>query len=189
MHRATVDRTLKTAVHSPAQPEGRAMLETITNILALVLLLFQPVGACTKEAYAEDRRETPVRSSSYERVICKGCEKYERQQYEAWRDQKDPSDPLSKPIDSLGVKGYDRSLCNDKWNGCTKFDREQFDARHPGRPLEELSYHPPYIPGTRFGGYRRDGTRGNGFSSSTRGWDSTDPYRSSSQFPSSLSDD
>jgi hypothetical protein len=53
------------------------------------------------------------------------------------------SDPLNVPLDSLGVAGYDKTLCSDRWNTCSDYDRQQFDQRYPGRPLEELSLYPP----------------------------------------------
>jgi hypothetical protein len=52
-------------------------------------------------------------------------------------------DPLNVPLESLGATGYDKTLCSDRWNTCTKYDRQQFDQRYPGRPLEELSLYPP----------------------------------------------
>jgi hypothetical protein len=53
------------------------------------------------------------------------------------------SDPLNVPLESLGVSGYDKTLCSDRWNTCSDYDRQQFDQRYPGRPLEELSLYPP----------------------------------------------
>jgi hypothetical protein len=37
------------------------------------------------------------------------------------------SDPLNVPLDSLGVTGYDTTLCSDRWNTCSDYDRQQFD--------------------------------------------------------------
>jgi hypothetical protein len=51
-------------------------------------------------------------------------------------------DPLNVPLESLGATGYDKTLCSDRWNTCTEYDRQQFDQRYPGRPLEELSLYP-----------------------------------------------
>ncbi len=53
------------------------------------------------------------------------------------------SDPLNVPLESLGVRGYDKTLCSDRWNTCSEYDRQQFDQRYPGSPLEELSLYPP----------------------------------------------
>jgi hypothetical protein len=104
MHREAVDRTLMTAVNSPAKREGRPMLEIITNVLALVLLLFQPFGSCANTAYADD--------------------------------------PMNKPLDSLRVFDYDRSLCNDKWNTCGDYERTSFGFQYPGRSISELGLYP-----------------------------------------------
>jgi len=52
------------------------------------------------------------------------------------------SDPLNVPLDSLGATGYDKTLCSDRWNTCSNYDRQQFNQRYPGRPLEELSLYP-----------------------------------------------
>lgn len=51
-------------------------------------------------------------------------------------------DPLNKPLDSVGVSGYDRTLCSDKWNDCSAYDRQQFDTRYPGSSLDDLSLYP-----------------------------------------------
>lgn len=51
-------------------------------------------------------------------------------------------DPLNQPLDSVGVSGYDSTLCNDKWNYCSDYDRQQFDTKYPGTPLESISLYP-----------------------------------------------
>ncbi len=51
-------------------------------------------------------------------------------------------DPMNKPLDSVGVSGYDKNLCNDKWNTCSEYDRSQFDTKYPGSPLEGISLYP-----------------------------------------------
>jgi len=58
-------------------------------------------------------------------------------------------DPLNQPLDSVGVSGYDTTLCNDKWNTCSNYDRSQFDTRYPGTPLEEISRFPLKETGDR----------------------------------------
>jgi hypothetical protein len=80
------------------------MLEIVTNILALVLLLFQPFGSCSRPAYADD--------------------------------------PMNRPLDSLRVLDYDRSLCNDKWNTCGDYERTSFGFQYPGRSISELGLYP-----------------------------------------------
>ena len=66
-----------------------------------------------------------------------------------------PSDPLNVPLDSLGVKGYDRTLCSDRWGSCSHYDREQFDTKYPGQPLDELSLY-PLDKASRRGDYRTE---------------------------------
>lgn len=51
-------------------------------------------------------------------------------------------DPMNQPLDSVGVKGYDTTLCSDKWNDCSDYDRQQFDTRYPGTSLESISRYP-----------------------------------------------
>lgn len=51
-------------------------------------------------------------------------------------------DPLNLPLDSVGVSGYDRTLCSDKWNECSSYDRQQFDTRYPGSALDDISLYP-----------------------------------------------
>jgi hypothetical protein len=41
-------------------------------------------------------------------------------------------------MDELGVTGRDATLCSDRWYSCTSYDRQQFDQKYPGRPLNEL---------------------------------------------------
>jgi hypothetical protein len=47
-------------------------------------------------------------------------------------------DPMNRPMDELGVTGKDDTLCSDRWYSCTTYDRQQFDQKYPGRPLNEL---------------------------------------------------
>src|SRR5688572_15076883 len=47
-------------------------------------------------------------------------------------------DPMNRPMDELGVRGRDTTLCSDRWYSCTTYDRQQFDQKYPGRPLNEL---------------------------------------------------
>ena len=51
-------------------------------------------------------------------------------------------DPLNQPLDSVGVSGYDTTLCNDKWNRCSEYDRSQFDSKYPGTSLDSISLYP-----------------------------------------------
>jgi hypothetical protein len=63
-------------------------------------------------------------------------------------------DPMNRPMEELGVKGHDTTLCSDRWYSCTTYDRQQFDQKYPGRPLNELlRYGEPDWPD-------RDGQRG-----------------------------
>jgi hypothetical protein len=41
-------------------------------------------------------------------------------------------------MDKLGVTGKDDTLCSDRWYSCNTYDRQQFDQKYPGRPLNEL---------------------------------------------------
>ena len=47
-------------------------------------------------------------------------------------------DPMNRPMDELGVTGHDTTLCSDRWYSCTTYDRQQFDQKYPGQPLNEL---------------------------------------------------
>lgn len=49
-----------------------------------------------------------------------------------------PLDPMNRPMDELGVTGHDTTLCSDRWYSCSSYDRQQFDQKYPGRPLNEL---------------------------------------------------
>ena len=66
-----------------------------------------------------------------------------------------PLDPMNRPMDELGVSGKDDTLCSDRWYSCTTYDRQQFDQKYPGRPLNELlRYGEPewpdrHLPGSR----------------------------------------
>lgn len=63
-------------------------------------------------------------------------------------------DPINQPMEELGVNGHDTTLCSDRWYSCTTYDRQQFDQKYPGRPLNELlRYGEPNWPD-------RDGRRG-----------------------------
>jgi len=57
-------------------------------------------------------------------------------------EKKHTGDPFGVPLDSMPVRGYDKTLCNDKWNKCSSYDREQFDTKYPGSSLESLSFYP-----------------------------------------------
>jgi len=46
--------------------------------------------------------------------------------------------PMNRPMDELGVTGHDTTLCSDRWYSCTTYDRQQFDQKYPGVPLNEL---------------------------------------------------
>jgi len=46
--------------------------------------------------------------------------------------------PMNRSMEELGVKGHDTTLCSDRWYSCTTYDRQQFDQKYPGRPLNEL---------------------------------------------------
>jgi hypothetical protein len=45
---------------------------------------------------------------------------------------------MNRPMDELGVTGKDDTLCSDRWYSCTSYDRQQFDQKYPGRPLNRL---------------------------------------------------
>ena len=47
-------------------------------------------------------------------------------------------DPMNRPMDQLGVTGHDTTLCSDRWYSCTSYDRQHFDQKYPGQPLNEL---------------------------------------------------
>jgi hypothetical protein len=47
-------------------------------------------------------------------------------------------DPMNRPMDELGVTGHDTTLCSDRWYSCSTYDRQQFDQKYPGQPLNEL---------------------------------------------------
>jgi len=49
-----------------------------------------------------------------------------------------PLDPMNRPMDELGVTGKDDTLCSDRWYSCTTYDRQQFDQKYPGQPLNDL---------------------------------------------------
>lgn len=63
--------------------------------------------------------------------------------------------PMNRPMDELGVTGKDDTLCSDRWYSCTTYDRQQFDQKYPGQPLNELlRYGEPdwpdrHLPGSR----------------------------------------
>jgi len=73
-----------------------------------------------------------------------------------------PLDPMNRPMDELGVTGKDNTLCSDRWYSCTSYDRQQFDQKYPGRPLNELlRYGEPdwpdrHLPGSRDSLERQD---------------------------------
>ena len=46
--------------------------------------------------------------------------------------------PMNRPMDELGVTGHDTTLCSDRWYTCSSYDRQQFDQKYPGVPLNEL---------------------------------------------------
>lgn len=47
-------------------------------------------------------------------------------------------DPMNRPMEELGVRGHDTTLCSDRWYSCTSYDRQHFDQKYPGQPLNEL---------------------------------------------------
>ena len=49
-----------------------------------------------------------------------------------------PLDPMNRTMEELGVTGKDDTLCSDRWYSCTTYDRQQFDQKYPGQPLNEL---------------------------------------------------
>lgn len=49
-----------------------------------------------------------------------------------------PLDPMNRPMDELGITGHDTTLCSDRWNTCSSYDRQQFDQKYPGQPLKDL---------------------------------------------------
>jgi hypothetical protein len=46
--------------------------------------------------------------------------------------------PMNVPMDELGVTGHDTTLCSDRWYTCSSYDRQQFDQKYIGIPLNEL---------------------------------------------------
>lgn len=46
--------------------------------------------------------------------------------------------PMNRPMDELGVTGHDTTLCSDRWYTCSLYDRQQFDQKYPGVPLNKL---------------------------------------------------
>jgi len=63
-------------------------------------------------------------------------------QAEDLRSHKTPPDrlhqPMNRPMDELGVTGHDTTLCSDRWYTCSFYDRQQFDQKYIGVPLNEL---------------------------------------------------
>lgn len=51
-------------------------------------------------------------------------------------------DPMNRPLDSVGVTGYDTTLCSDRWSTCSAYDRSQFDTKYPGTSLDSISLYP-----------------------------------------------
>ena len=47
-------------------------------------------------------------------------------------------DPMNRPMGELGVTGHDTTLCSDRWNTCSSYDRQQFNQKYPGQRLNEL---------------------------------------------------
>ena len=66
--------------------------------------------------------------------------------------------PMNVPMDELGVTGRDTTLCSDRWYTCNSYDRQQFDQKYIGVPLNELlRYGEPSWPfGERQGRDRTD---------------------------------
>ena len=64
-------------------------------------------------------------------------------QAEDLRSHKTPPDkllqPMNVPMDELGVTGHDTTLCSDRWYTCSSYDRQQFDQKYIGVPLNEFS--------------------------------------------------
>lgn len=56
---------------------------------------------------------------------------------------------MAKPLDSVGVEGYDTTLCSDKWTNCSHYDRAQFDSTYPGTDLGSISLYPLATEGNR----------------------------------------
>jgi len=46
--------------------------------------------------------------------------------------------PMNRPMDELGVTGHDTTLCSDRWYTRSSYDRQQFDQKYIGVPLNEL---------------------------------------------------
>ena len=46
--------------------------------------------------------------------------------------------PMDRPMDELGVTRHDTTLCSDRWYTCSSYDRQQFDQKYIGVPLNEL---------------------------------------------------
>ncbi len=79
------------------------------NVCLLILVLLLPLAT----AHAQSNR---ARESSLQKSL----------------------DPMNRPMEELGVKGHDTTLCSDRWYSCSTYDRQQFDLKYPGRPLNEL---------------------------------------------------
>src|SRR5262245_26138605 len=85
---------------------------------------------------------------------------------------KNPSDlpPMNKSPNSLGVSDYDTTLCSEKWNHCSSYDRASFRFKYPGYDLNEL------------GRYSDDrSTHSFGHVSSSRRWHSENESRAADE--------
>lgn len=66
--------------------------------------------------------------------------------------------PMNRSMDELGVTGHDTTLCSDRWYTCSSYDRQQFDQKYTGVPLNELLRYgePDWPVGERQGRDRTD---------------------------------
>jgi hypothetical protein len=98
--------------HAETRPKQRGTAHVTASILrALVALAL--VCAPMFSAYAEDSQK--LKSQTHQSI-----------------------DPMNRPMEELGVTGHDTTLCSDRWYSCSTYDRQQFDQKYPGRPLNEL---------------------------------------------------
>jgi len=78
-------------------------------------------------------------------------------------------DPLTQPLDSVGVTGYNTELCNDKWDSCTEYDRQQFDSKYPGTDLDTISLYPLAEGTENYNPLASEGQEDSGLEGSTTG--------------------
>jgi hypothetical protein len=91
-----------------SEERAKAQADRLCRLLFLLLLVLLPL-----QVFAEQSRSHVSRSG-------------------------EAIDPMNRPMDELGVTGHDTTLCSDRWNTCSSYDRQQFDQKYPGQRLKEL---------------------------------------------------